>query len=141
MPENNPRKLTPKDWEALLRKANIQIDDLDKCKSAKSRAIKIGLFLSRNVGRTIPIDVNGRAGQAILRVEKGRAKERRYYFEVTWDHEPEVETTAPIIVDATCQTTGPVVPSHVTEHRPPTAEKETQLGRGQEIRGGNNEQW
>lgn len=78
-------KLAARDWEAYFRKAKVRIDDLEACKSSKSRTIKIGLFLSPNVDRAVPIEFKGRTGKAVLRVVKDRAKEKRYFFEVTWD--------------------------------------------------------
>ena len=53
----------------------------------RARAIKIGQFLSPLVGREVPIQAGGKTGKAVLRVEPGRSKERRYYAVVTWDEE------------------------------------------------------
>lgn len=83
MASNNGKP--PKEWVPFFDKANIRADDLAACKSNKAKSIKIGLFLSPKVGRAVPIEVKGRTGKAVLRVEEGRAKEKRYYFVVTWD--------------------------------------------------------
>jgi hypothetical protein len=83
--EAHDRKLSPKDWEPYFRKAKVRVKDLDDCMSNKAKTIKIGHFLSPNVNREVPVEVQGRAGKAVLRVEEGRAKGKRYFFEVTWD--------------------------------------------------------
>jgi hypothetical protein len=82
---DDTRKLSPKDWEDFFRKAKVRVEELEACKSKQSKAIKIGRFLTPNVGREVPIQVNGCAGKAVLRAEEGRSKEKRYYFVVTWD--------------------------------------------------------
>lgn len=82
MPDN---KKTAKDWEPYFRKANVRVEDLDASKSSRSKTIKIGQFLSPNVGREVPIQVGDRSGKAVLRVEEGHAKEKRYFFEIMWD--------------------------------------------------------
>lgn len=76
---------TAKDWELYFRMANVRAEDLEACKSSKAKTIKIGRFLSPNVGRAVPIEVKGRTGKAVLCVEEGRSKEKRYYFAVQWD--------------------------------------------------------
>src|SRR5947209_13300764 len=80
-----PRGLPPKDWEKFFREANVRAEALAECKSERSKAVKMGQFLSPHVGREVPIQVKGRSGRAVLRAEEGRSKEKRYYFEVIWD--------------------------------------------------------
>jgi hypothetical protein len=84
--------LTPKSWEPYFRTARVLVEDLDACKSARAKTVKIGLFFGRNVGREVPIEDKGRTGKAVLRVDEGRARERRYYFEVMWDDEASTKT-------------------------------------------------
>ena len=81
------RNLPPREWEPFFRKAGVRVEELDGAKSSKARSIKIGLFLSPLVDREVPIQVEGRSGKAVLRVADRRSKEKRYYFDVTWDHE------------------------------------------------------
>src|SRR5437763_3254763 len=88
-----PRGLPPKDWEKFFREANVRAEALAECKSERSKSVKMGQFLSPHVGREVPIQVKGLTGRAVLRVEKGRSKEKRYFFEVHWDA-PVVPTSA-----------------------------------------------
>lgn len=85
MSEPSHGSLPPKDWEPFFQKAGVRVEELIACKSSRSKAIKIGLFFSTLVGREVPIQVMERTGTAVLRIETGRAKEKRYYFEVRWD--------------------------------------------------------
>jgi hypothetical protein len=141
MPTDDKQKLTPQNWERFLRDAKIHVEDLDASKSAKSRAVKIGLFLSRNVGRTVPIDVKGRTGQAVLKVAIGRSKEKKYYFEVTWDQESDVGTIVPVVANVPRQAVETECARQLADQGPPIGEKETQLERGQDIGAGNTEEW
>jgi hypothetical protein len=91
-------KMLPQDWEQFFRTANIRVEELDNRKSSRSRSIMIGQFLSPNVNREVPIAVNGRTGRAVLRVEEGRSKGKRYFIEVFWDDPsdtPEVASSNP----------------------------------------------
>jgi hypothetical protein len=85
MPGRENVKLAAREWGRYFREANVRVGELDSCRSSRARAIRIGQFLTPNVGREVPVEVNGRAGRAVLRVEEGRAKVKRYFFEVTWD--------------------------------------------------------
>ncbi len=79
-------KLPAADWLPFFVEADVLTQALTETHSAKAKTIKIGQFLSPNVGRTVPIQVNGRSGHATLRVESQKhAKSKRYYFEITWD--------------------------------------------------------
>jgi hypothetical protein len=86
------RKLLAAGWESFFRKAGVRVEDLNASKSNRTRAIKIGQFLSPHVNREVPVQVKGRTGKAVLRAEEGRAKEKRYFFVVTWDDEPTAST-------------------------------------------------
>jgi hypothetical protein len=92
MAETNPSQLAPHQWEKYFRAAHVRVEELEACKSSRAKAIKIGQLLAPNVGREIPIEVDGRAGKAVLRVQEGRSKERRYFFEVFWDSPEAGET-------------------------------------------------
>jgi hypothetical protein len=90
---NNDRKLPPKEWGQYFQKAQIRTEELDKAKNNRGKGVVIGRFFSPNVGREVPIEVKGRTGKAVLHVENGRAKEKRYFFVVTWDDEAATATS------------------------------------------------
>ena len=85
MSEPKKDKLPATDWLPYFKEAGIRVDELDQCKSEHSKAIKLGQFLSPKVGREVPVQVGGRTGRAVLRVEQDRAKTKLYYLEVRWD--------------------------------------------------------
>jgi hypothetical protein len=85
MSKNRQRGCTPKDWEPVFAKAGVLVEELAATKSSRGRATKIGQFFGPLLGREVPIQVKGRTGKAVLRVDEGRAKERRYVFEISWD--------------------------------------------------------
>ena len=80
------------EFEDIFRKAGVLVPALDAAKSAKAKATRIGKFLSLNVGREVPIEVDGRTGKAKLCLTIGRAKKKLYHFEIRWD-EPSGEST------------------------------------------------
>lgn len=94
MSKDKIRGVAPAEWEKLFQDANVRVEELTASKSARAKAVKIGQFLSPLVGRGVPIQVKGRTGQAVLRVQEGRAKEKRYFFEVVWEA-PATEEPAP----------------------------------------------
>jgi hypothetical protein len=73
------------DWVDLFVGAGVRADELIGPGGTRSKSIKIGQFFTPLVGREVPIEVKGRRGTAVLRAEMGRAKEKRYYFEVRWE--------------------------------------------------------
>ena len=73
------------EFEKIFLKAYVLTDALSNAKSAKSKATKIGNFLTSKVGREVPINVNGRTGKATLCMRQGRARQKVYFFEVLWD--------------------------------------------------------
>lgn len=87
------RKLTAAEWLPIFVDAGIRADELGESKSKQAKSIKIGQFLSPNVGRTVAVEVGGRVGKAVLRVEQDRSKMKRYYFEFSWDATPQEEET------------------------------------------------
>ena len=89
MTEQKQQKQPAADWLPHFERAGILQDELLACKSERSKAIKLGQFLSPKVGREVPVQVGGRTGKAVLRVEQDRAKTKRYFIEVTWDGKPQ----------------------------------------------------
>lgn len=73
------------DWGDVFLKAGVRTEELARSMSSRATAIRIGQFFAPLVGREVPIQVNGRAAKAVLRVQNGRANEKRYYFQVSWD--------------------------------------------------------
>ena len=53
-------------WESLFKKVGIEKEKLETTKSEAARRTIIGNFLSQNVGREVPIEINGRTGKATL---------------------------------------------------------------------------
>jgi hypothetical protein len=103
-------------WLPIFTAANILTD--------KGKSVKMGKFLTRNVDRRVPIQVNGRTGNATLKPDPCRANEKRYYFEVTWDtpeehesqatHESPVQPTGrPVALALPATTMAPASPSSV----------------------------
>jgi hypothetical protein len=83
------------DWAKYFEAAKVRVEELNACKSARARAIWIGKHLSPLVDREVAIEVKGRTGRAVLRVEEGRSNEKRYIFEVKWDDPAATEPAAP----------------------------------------------
>jgi hypothetical protein len=72
------------EFEQIFRKADVLTPGLDSAKSASAKAIRIGKFLAPNIGREVPISVNGHTGTAKLCMTQSRAKQKLYYFDVRW---------------------------------------------------------
>jgi hypothetical protein len=118
MTDIRARKLMAKDWEMYFRKAAVRVEELDVAKGNRARAIRIGNFLSPNVGREVPIEAKGRTGRAVLRLEEGRSKQKLYFFEVTWDD----AVPAPASMEgSTTSTTKSKISSGAVKARPATA--------------------
>ena len=88
-PKSDPG-LSAKGFEDIFQKAGVLADGLDGAKSAAAKATRIGKFLAPNVGREVPISVNGRSGKAKLCMSQVRSNQKLYHFEVRWDG-PEAE--------------------------------------------------
>ncbi len=88
--KHRQRGLPAAKWEILFKKAGIEREKLEATKSERARTTIIGNFLSQNVGREVPIEINGQIGKATLRVVVGSAKQKRYFFEILWD-EPKAQ--------------------------------------------------
>jgi hypothetical protein len=95
---HNQAGLPVSEWEPLFKKAGIAREKLEAAKSTRAKTTTLGNFLSQNVGREVPIEVNGQTGKAKLCMTLGRAKKKLYRFEVTRDaedkknHVPQNET-------------------------------------------------
>lgn len=134
-------KLPAADWLPFFAKADILTQALTETHSAKAKTIKIGQFLSPNVNRPVPIQVNGRSGHATLRVKKGTAKSKRYFFEITWDA-PETSATKKANTNKTAKPNkGPVqsqpAPSKAASTKVPSTKKPVPKS----AKPGNNETW
>ncbi len=79
--------LPPGQWEDLFRKARIQVEALDAARSRRARETLLGHFRARNLDREVPIEVDGRQGKARLRAVDAGRRQKRYFFEVSWDGE------------------------------------------------------
>jgi hypothetical protein len=82
---NHQEILPAADWEPYFHKARVRISELQNCKSERSKSIRIGKFLAPMIGRSVPIQHQGRTGTAELRVVEGRGREKRYGFLIRWD--------------------------------------------------------
>ncbi len=88
MSKQTKHKLPAKDWLPFFEAAGILSEELEACKSERSRAIKLGQFLSTKVGREVPIQVGDRTGKATLESDMDRANTKVYYLRVVWDTPP-----------------------------------------------------
>lgn len=89
MSKPKKQKLPASEWLPYFEEAKVLAEELEKCKSERARAIKLGQFLGPMLGREVPVQVGDRTGKAVLRVEeKKHAKAKEYFFEVAWDFEP-----------------------------------------------------
>ena len=75
----------PADWLEFFRGAKVEIDRLEAAKSRQGQVTVAANFLARMVDREVPIEVDGRAGKATLRVAPGRSRRKVYYFEVVFE--------------------------------------------------------
>lgn len=80
--------LPANEWSGYFHRAKVLKEKLDAAQSKRSTSTIIGNWLSPLVGREVPIEVNKRCGVATLRLVEGRAKEKRYFFEVRWTDPP-----------------------------------------------------
>ena len=86
MPSSGPRVGIPAaEWAKIFEMAKVETDRLTAARSAHSRSTIMGNFLARFIGREVRIEVNGRTGTATLKLAPGRANQKRYYFEISWD--------------------------------------------------------
>jgi hypothetical protein len=81
-PAPAPKTLKPGEWASYAQEAGL-LDADDR--NARSKAVKIGKFLTPNVGRSVRVDVGGRTGTAVLRSSGERANAKHYHFDVCWD--------------------------------------------------------
>ena len=86
--------LPASEMENVFRRAGILIESLNAAKSTQAKSTRLGTFLSQNVGRSVPVEINGRTGTATLRCIQRRSKSKRYLFEIRWDS-PVAESSGP----------------------------------------------
>ncbi len=124
MPEINVRVLPPAMWLPFFGHAKLLTKELAETSSARAKAIKVGLFLSPNVGRVVPILANERSGRAVLRAMEGRSNSKLYGFEIVWDEAAETPTATATPTPTAPAESGeePVAPDHETVHRPAAPE-------------------
>jgi hypothetical protein len=79
---NRLNEWCPAEWEPIFRRAGVALDKLDQAKSKKSKSTHLGNFLAQHVGREVEVEREGRTYRAKLCVMDGRARSRRYYFEI-----------------------------------------------------------
>lgn len=84
MTKHHIKGLPAREWESFFVAAKVLIEKLNDARSSHSKTVIMGQFLSPLVDSEVPIQVGGRTGKAKLCVAEGRAKEKRYYFEVWW---------------------------------------------------------
>ena len=72
-------------WEPLFRRASVQGPALEAAKSQQAKATLIGNFLSTNLNREVPIQVQSRTGRARLVAFDGAQRQKRYAFAMSWD--------------------------------------------------------
>jgi hypothetical protein len=124
MPPTRSKKLTPQEWESLFRDAHLRVEELNGCRSNRSRSIFIGKFLSSLVNRELPVTIKGRTGRAVLRVEEGRSNSRRYFVEYFWDPpaedtQEEAATSDPLPVVKQPQPPLPEQPPRIPQRKVP----------------------
>ncbi|MBP3956856.1 hypothetical protein J8F10_16410 [Gemmata sp. G18] len=89
------RALPAAKWVTFLERAGVFGDAHAKAGGTQAKAIAAGKYLGAKVGRTVPVGLNGRTGKATLRVAEGRAREKKYWFEIAWDlREPRAQADA-----------------------------------------------
>ena len=60
-------------WEPIFRRAQVLADELAAGKSQRSKETKMGDYLGKHLGRSVPICARGGSGTATLRRYEGRA--------------------------------------------------------------------
>ncbi len=78
------RGLLSGEWEPLFRKAGIQGPALEAARSSQAKATLIGNFLSTNLGREVPVQVQTCTGRARLVAFDAGQRQKRYAFEMAW---------------------------------------------------------
>jgi hypothetical protein len=116
------------EWDKYFRQAGILTDKLESTKSARAKNTVLGNFLAQNVGREVPIEVKGRTGKARLCCKHGRANQKRYYLQVTWDKPARTKKASDSGGDESDQGDGPpkakVAKKHAAQRRKVAKEKQ-----------------
>jgi hypothetical protein len=135
------RTLVATGWEPHLRKAEVLVEELSGCKSERARAIRIGQFLSPKVDREVAIQVRGRTGRATLRLEKRRANEKAYFFEVLWDVEATAGAKKIRPKEKTLRAAKTATRDEVLEHNNVKKPVRSNPRFSGKVKAGNNEKW
>jgi hypothetical protein len=89
----------PKEWLPLFRDARLLQKELHESANDHAQTIAAGRFFGSRLGKTVPIQVGDKPARATLRVQPGRSRQRRYWFEITWEEaapgQPEAGTASP----------------------------------------------
>src|SRR5262245_40270960 len=113
-------------WVPVVQSAGVLSEMLGQAKNDQARAIAVGKFLSGKVGQEVPVAHGGRTGKAVLRSAGGRARQKTYFFEVTWDSTP---PSGPASAGAPDSSTAPKA-GHIPRKKAKTKKKSKPPGRG-----------
>jgi hypothetical protein len=69
-------------WEPIFRRAQVLADELAAGKSQRSKDTRMGDYLGKHLGRSVPICARAGTGTATLRRYEGRSRRRLYYFQI-----------------------------------------------------------
>ena len=69
-------------WEPIFRKAGVLADELAAGKSQRSKETRMGDYLGKHLGRSVPICARAGSGTATLRRYEGRGRRRLYFFQI-----------------------------------------------------------
>ena len=72
----------PGEWESVFRAAGALDQELASATTARAKSTRIGGYLSQHVGREVQVEHGDSTFTARLRVVGGRARQKRYHFEV-----------------------------------------------------------
>jgi hypothetical protein len=122
----------PAEWVPVIRDAGLLQHELGNAASDRARATVVGKFLGGRLGRAVPIAVGDSAGTATLRAQQGHARQRRYWFEVSWEAAGDGSGAANAVVsnivanitntaDGANASGGPTSPTPPTAPTPPAA--------------------
>ena len=80
--DNSERGLNVSGWEQIFRRAQVMVDELAAGKSQRSKDTRMGDYLGKHLGRSVPIRPRAGSGTATLRRYEGRSRRRLYYFQI-----------------------------------------------------------
>jgi hypothetical protein len=76
------RGLNVAGWEPIFRRAQVLVDELASGKSQRSKDTRMGDYLGKHLGRSVPICARAGSGTATLRRYEGRGRRKLYYFQI-----------------------------------------------------------